>query len=63
MHSPTMHFISPCPTVVSGTKNYHSSSMSWCSDDLVQVLPCLDFYSLGSENRLENKFMLVHVHM
>jgi len=20
MHSPTMHFISPCPTVVSGTK-------------------------------------------
>ena len=64
MHCPTMHFISPCPTVVSCTKeNYHGASVSCYSDDLVQMLPCLDFYSLGSKNRLENKFMLVHVHM
>ena len=29
---------------------YPSASMSCCSDDLAQLLPSLDLWSLGSEN-------------
>ena len=35
-------FLSPHTTIASGVKNYPSPSMSYCSDDLAQLLPCLD---------------------
>ena len=35
-------FLSPRTTIVSGIGNYPSPSMSCCSDDLAQLLPCLD---------------------
>ena len=35
-------FIFPRTTKVSGIKKYPSASMSCCSDDLAQLLPCLD---------------------
>ena len=36
------NFLSPCATIVSGIENYSSLSMACCSDDLAQLLPCLD---------------------
>ena len=35
-------FLSLQPTIASGVENYPSPSMSCCSDDLAQLLPCLD---------------------
>ena len=35
-------FLSPRTTIVSGIENDPSTSMSWCSDDLAKLLPCLD---------------------
>ena len=35
-------FLSPHPTKVLGMENYLSASMSCCSDDLAQLLLCLD---------------------
>ena len=35
-------FLSPRTTLVSSIENYTSPSMSCCSDDLAQLLPCLD---------------------
>ena len=35
-------FLSPYTTKVSCVKNYPSASMSCCSDDLAQLLLCLD---------------------
>ena len=35
-------FLSPRTTIFSGIENYPSPSMSCCSDDLAQLLPCLD---------------------
>ena len=43
-------FLSPRTTKIYGIKNYPSTSMSCCSDDLAQLLPCLDLWSLWSEN-------------
>ena len=52
-------FQSLCTTIVSGIENYPSTCMSCCSDDLAQLLPCLDFWSLGSENI--SKFLPLHL--
>ena len=38
-------FLSLCTTIFSGIKNYPSASISCCSDDLAQLLPCLDLCS------------------
>ena len=35
-------FLSPRTTIFSGIENYPSASISCCSDDLAQLLPCLD---------------------
>ena len=35
-------FLSPHTTIGSGIKNYPCASMSCCSDDLAQLLPCFD---------------------
>ena len=35
-------FLSPRTTKVSGIEKYPSASMSCCSDDLAQWLPCVD---------------------
>ena len=35
-------FLSLCTTIFSGIANYPSASISCCSDDLAQLLPCLD---------------------
>ena len=35
-------FLSLHTTIFSGVENYPSSRMSCCSDDLAQLLPCLD---------------------
>ena len=35
-------FLSLRTTIVLGIENYPNASMSCCSDDLAQVLPCLD---------------------
>ena len=35
-------FLSQRPTIALGVENYSSPSMSCCSDDLAQLLPCLD---------------------
>ena len=39
-----------CTTIVLDIENYPSARMSCCADDLVQLLPCLDFWSLRSDN-------------
>ena len=36
--------------IVSGIKNYPSACIACCSNDLSLSLPCLDLWSLGSEN-------------
>ena len=35
-------FLSPRTAIFSGIENYPSASISCCSDDLAQLLPCLD---------------------
>ena len=35
-------FLSPHTTIFLGIENYPGASMSCCSDDLAQLLPCLD---------------------
>ena len=35
-------YLSPHSAIVSGIENYPSASVSHCSDDLAQLLPCLD---------------------
>ena len=35
-------FLSPRTTIFSGIENYPSASISCCSDDLAQLLQCLD---------------------
>ena len=35
-------FLSPRTTIFSGIENYPSASLSCCSDNLAQLLPCLD---------------------
>ena len=42
-------FLSPRTTIFSGIENYPSASISCCSDNLAQLLPCLDLWSLWSE--------------
>ena len=35
-------FLSPRTTIFSGIESYPSASISCCSDDLTELLPCLD---------------------
>ena len=50
-------FLSPCTTIFSGIENYLSASMSCCSDDMAQLLPCLDHWSLRSKNISVREFI------
>jgi len=42
-------FLSLRTTIFLGIENYASASIPCCSDDLAQLLPCLDLWSLRSE--------------
>ena len=48
-------FLSPRTTIISGIKNYPSTSMSCCSDDLAQSVPRLDLWSLGAKNKSSSR--------
>ena len=54
-------FLSPRTTLVSGIENYPSTCISCCSDDLSLLLPCLDFWSLGSENLSVQEYIFASI--
>ena len=44
----THDFLTPCTMTF---VNYHSATVSYCSDGLAQLLPYLNFCSVGFRNR------------